>query len=320
MGHSHVHDHVSGDGRGRAHGHAHVPGAGARAGARHKRRLLAALVVLGVVMVAEVVAAFVANSLALLSDAGHMLTDVAGLGMALAAIHVADRARSGGQRTFGLYRLEILAALANAILLFGVALYVLIEAVRRWGDPPDVLVGPMLAVAALGLAANVVAFALLRPGAAESLNVRGAYLEVLADLVGSVGVIGAAVVIGITGWAWVDPVVGVAIGAFILPRTWRLAGQALRILVQAAPPGFDLAGLEAQLRALDGVVDVHDLHVWTLTSDMEVASVHLMVCDGTDTHAVLDRARDIMRSGHGIDHATLQVEPDTHVGCDELAW
>lgn len=316
MGHSHIHDHVGGDGR----GHAHGLGAGARAGARHKRRLLAALVVLGVVMVAEVVAAFVANSLALLSDAGHMLTDVAGLGMALAAIHVADRARSGGPRTFGLYRLEILAALANAVLLFAVALYVLIEAVRRWGDPPDVLVGPMLAVAVVGLVANIVAFALLRPGAAESLNVRGAYLEVLADLVGSVGVIGAAVVIGITGWAWVDPVVGVAIGAFILPRTWRLAGQALRILVQAAPAGFDLAGLEAQLRALDGVVDVHDLHVWTLTSDMEVASVHLMVCDGTDTHAVLDRARDVMRSGHGIDHATLQVEPDTHVGCDELAW
>ena len=316
MGHSHIHDHVGGDGR----GHAHGLGAGARAGARHKRRLLAALVVLAVVMVAEVVAAFVANSLALLSDAGHMLTDVAGLGMALAAIHVADRARSGGQRTFGLYRLEILAALANAVLLFGVALYVLIEAARRWGDPPDVLVGPMLAVAVVGLVANVVAFALLRPGAAESLNVRGAYLEVLADLAGSVGVIGAAVVIGVTGWAWVDPVVGVAIGAFILPRTWRRAGPALRILVQAAPPGFDLAGLEAQLRALDGVVDVHDLHVWTLTSDMEVASVHLMVRDGADAHAVLDRARDIMRSGHGIDHATLQVEPDTHVGCDELAW
>ncbi|HEX6423921.1 MAG TPA: cation diffusion facilitator family transporter [Acidimicrobiales bacterium] len=316
MGHSHVHAGTDDRGGGLAHGF----GAAARAGARHKRRLLAALVVLTVVMVAEVVAAFVANSLALLSDAGHMLTDVAGLGMALAAIHVADRARSGGQRTFGLYRLEILAALANAALLFGVALYVLIEAARRWGDPPDVLVGPMLAVAVVGLVANVVAFALLRPGAAESLNVRGAYLEVLADLVGSVGVIGAAVVIGFTGWAWVDPLVGVAIGAFILPRTWRLAGQALRILVQAAPPGVDLAGLEAQLRALDGVVDVHDLHVWTLTSDMEVASVHLMVRDGTDAHAVLDRARDIMRSGHGIDHATLQVEPDTHVGCDELAW
>ena len=307
---------------GHSHTHSHAPAAGGagRAGARHKGRLLAAFAVLAGVMVAEVVAAFVANSLALLSDAGHMLTDVAGLGMALAAIHVADRAGADRQRTFGLYRLEILAALANAVLLFAVALYVVIEAVRRWGDPPEVLVGPMLAVAILGLVANVVAFGLLRAGSKESLNVRGAYLEVVADLVGSVGVIAAAVIIGVTGWAWVDPAVGVAIGVFILPRTWRLGAQALRILVQAAPPGVDLARLEADLRGLDGVVDVHDLHVWTLTSEMDVASVHLMVCDGTDTHSVLDRARDIMRHGHGIDHATLQVEPDTHQGCDELAW
>ena len=304
--------------RGHDHGHAHAPSL--RSGARHKGRLLAALAVLATAMVVEVVAAFAANSLALLSDAGHMLTDVAGLAMALAAIHVADRAASDGQRTFGLYRLEILAALANSVLLFAVAIYVVVEAMRRWGDPPDVLVGPMLVVAIVGLVANVVAFALLRAGSKESLNVEGAYLEVLSDLVGSVGVIAAAVVIGVTDWAWVDPAVGVAIGVFILPRTWRLGAQAVRILVQAAPPGLDLAGLETTLRSLDGVVDVHDLHVWTLTSEMDVASVHLMVCEGTDTHAVLDRARVVMRDEHGIDHATLQIEPDSHKGCDELAW
>ncbi len=303
---------------GHAHGHSHAPSL--RSGARHKGRLLAALAVLASVMVVEVVAAFAANSLALLSDAGHMLTDVAGLAMALAAIHVADRAASDGQRTFGLYRLEILAALANSVLLFVVAVYVVVEAVRRWGDPPDVLVGPMLVVAILGLVANLAAFALLRAGSKESLNVEGAYLEVLSDLVGSVGVILAAVAIGVTDWAWIDPAVGVAIGVFILPRTWRLGAQAVRILVQAAPPGLDLAGLETTLRGLDGVVDVHDLHVWTLTSEMDVASVHLMVCEGTDTHAVLDRARVVMRDEHGIDHATLQIEPDTHQGCDELAW
>jgi cobalt-zinc-cadmium efflux system protein len=300
------------------HGLAHAPSL--RSGARHKGRLLAALAVLATTMVIEAVAAFATNSLALLSDAGHMLTDVAGLAMALAAIHVADRAASDGQRTFGLYRLEILAALANAVLLFAVAIYVVVEAVRRWGDPSEVLAGPMLVVAIVGLAANVVAFALLRSGSKESLNVEGAYLEVLSDLVGSVGVIAAAVVIGVTDWAWVDPAVGVAIGVFILPRTWRLGAQAVRILVQAAPPGLDLPGLETTLRSLDGVVDVHDLHVWTLTSEMDVASVHLMVCEGTDTHAVLDRARVVMRDGHGIDHATLQIEPDTHKGCDELAW
>jgi cobalt-zinc-cadmium efflux system protein len=297
------------------HGHSHV-----RAGARHKGRLWAALAVLGVVTVVELVAGFLTNSLALLSDAGHMLTDVGGLGMALAAIHVADRSRLDRQRTFGLYRLEILAALANALLLFAVAVYVLFEALRRWGGAPEVLAGPMLVVAVIGLFANIAAFLLLREGAGESLNVEGAYLEVLADLVGSVAVIVAAAVIGITGWAWVDPVVGVAIGLFILPRTWRLGAQALRILVQAAPPGLDLAALEAELRSVGGVVDVHDLHVWTLTSDMDVASVHLMVSDGTDSHAVLDRARVILRDHHGIGHATLQVEPDSHLGCDELAW
>jgi cobalt-zinc-cadmium efflux system protein len=297
------------------HGHSHV-----RAGARHKWRLWAALAVLGTVTVVEVVAAFVTNSLALLSDAGHMLTDVGGLGMALGAIHVADRSRLDRQRTFGLYRLEILAALANAVLLFGVAIYVVFEAVRRWGDAPEVLAGPMLAVAVIGLLANLAAFALLREGASESLNVEGAYLEVLADLFGSAAVIVAAIVIGLTGWAWVDPVVGVAIGLFILPRTWRLGAQALRILVEAAPPGLDLAALEVELRGVGGVVDVHDLHVWTLTSEMDVASVHLMVSDGTDSHAVLDRAREILRDNHGIGHATLQVEPDTHEGCDELAW
>jgi cobalt-zinc-cadmium efflux system protein len=311
MGHSHTHSH--------ADGHGHAP-AGARAGARHKRRLVAALIVLAAVVVVQAAAAFAANSLALLSDAGHMLTDVAGLGMALAAIHVADRSRVDGGRTFGLYRLEILAALANAVLLFAVAAYVVVEAVRRWDDPPEVLAGPMLAVAVVGLVANVVAFGLLRAGSKESLNVHGAYLEVLADLLGSVGVIAAAVVISATGWDWVDPAVGVAIGVFILPRTWRLAAQALRVLVQAAPAGVDLPRLEEDLRALDGVVDVHDLHVWTLTSEMDVATVHLMVCDGTDIHAVLDRARLVMREGHGIDHATLQVEPDTHVGCDEVSW
>jgi len=303
---------------GHAHGHSNAPSV--RSGARHKGRLLAALGVLAAAMVVEVGAAFLANSLALLSDAGHMLTDVAGLAMALAAIHVADRAASDGQRTFGLYRLEILAALANSLLLFVVAVYVVVEAVRRWGDPPDVLVGPMLVVAILGLVANLIAFALLRSGSKESLNVEGAYLEVLSDLVGSVGVILAAVAIAVTDWAWIDPAVGVAIGVFILPRTWRLGAQAVRILVQAAPPGLDLDALETTLRGLDGVVDVHDLHVWTLTSEMDVASVHLMVCEGTDTHAVLDRARVVMRDEHGIDHATLQIEPDTHKGCDELAW
>ncbi len=260
------------------------------------------------------------GSLALLSDAGHMATDALGLGMALAAIQAASKARAHPQRTFGLYRLEILAALVNAVLLFGVAGYVLYEAIRRLSDAPDVSSTPVLIVGVLGLVVNVVAFRLLRTGSKESLNLEGAYLEVLSDMLGSVGVIGAAIVWGFTGWAWVDPVIGAAIGVFILPRAWKLGREALRVLVQAAPARIDLTALQVELAGIGGVVDVHDLHVWTLTSDMEVATAHLMVAAGTDSHAVLDQARALLAGQHGITHATLQVEPDDHHGCDEMTW
>lgn len=301
------------------HGHDHAHGS-IRAGERHKGRLAAAFAVLAVFMVLEVVVGLVTGSLALLSDAGHMLTDVLGLGMALAAIQLASRGRERRGHTFGLYRLEILAALANAVLLLGVAAYVLVEAIGRFGDPPELDTGPLLAAAVLGLAANLVAFALLREGAKESINVEGAYLEVLADTVGSVGVIGAALGMRATGWDWLDPAVAIAISAWIVPRTLRLGGRALRILVQAAPRDLDLDALEADLSALPGVVDVHDLHAWTLTSDMEVVSAHLMVTTGTDHHSVLDQARVVLRDDYGIDHATLQVEPEDHEGCHEVTW
>jgi cobalt-zinc-cadmium efflux system protein len=306
--------HDRGDGHGHAHAHVSVS-----AGARYKGRLTAALVVLAAFMVVEVVAAFATDSLALLSDAGHMLTDVLGLGMALAAIQLAAGGRRG-HRTFGLYRLEILAALANAVLLLAVAAWVFVEAVRRFDDPPEVLTGWLLVAAVAGLGANIVAFALLREGAKESINVEGAYLEVVADTVGSIAVIAAGVTIALTGWDWVDPVAGVALALFIVPRTLRLGARAVRILVQAAPPGTDMDAIEADLSAVDGVVDVHDLHLWTLTSDMEVASAHLMVRLGTDHHAVLDAAQAVLRQRYGIGHATLQVEPEDHRGCDEITW
>jgi cobalt-zinc-cadmium efflux system protein len=302
-------------------GHAHAHGGAAgRAGARHKPRLAAALVLLLGFTVVEIVGSITTGSLALLSDAGHMLTDVLGLGMALAAIHLADRGEQRSHHTFGLYRLEILAALANSVLLFGLALYVMFEAARRFASPTEVTSGPLLVIAVLGLAANLVAFAILREGSKESLNVEGAYLEVLADTAGSVGVILAALAIRATGWEWIDPAVGVAVGVFILPRTWRLAGRAVRILVQAAPPGTDVAGIGDDLGAIEGVVDVHDLHVWTLTSEMEVASAHIMVRAGTDAHGVLDQARALLHDRYDIAHATLQIEPDDHRGCDELTW
>ena len=297
----------------------------ARAGERHKGRLLAAFVIISVFFVVEAVAGFLTNSLALLSDAGHMLTDVIGLGMALAAIQVATHyeSRSRATRsphTFGLYRLEILAAFVNALLLFGVAIWVMVEAVERLFSEPEVLGLPMFIVAVLGLVANLVAFGLLRDGAKESLNIEGAYLEVLADTVGSVGVIIAAVMLEVFGWVWVDPVIAALIGLWILPRTWRLGKRAVRVLLQAAPEDVDLDTLASDLAGIDGVVDVHDLHVWTLTSDMNAASAHLMTERTVDGHHVLDSARQILTERYAIDHGTFQVEPDDHQGCEEVTW
>ncbi|MGH9031341.1 MAG: cation diffusion facilitator family transporter [Acidimicrobiia bacterium] len=303
--------------------HDHTPAASARAGARHAGRLRIALLLTVTFLLVEAAAAFLTRSLALLSDAAHMLTDAVGVGMAVAAISLADRAAEGGRdgsRTFGLYRLEILAALANSVLLFGVAGYVLVEAGLRLGDEPDVKAVPMLVVAVIGLIVNLVAFVLLRAGARESVNVEGAYLEVLADLIGSVGVIAAAIVLATTGWEYADPIVAVAIGLWILPRTWNLARRSLRVLIEAAPPHLDLMLMRADLAALPGVVDVHDLHVWTLTSEMDVASAHLVTGVDTDAHGVLDQARVVLRDRYAIAHATLQVEPDTHEGCAEISW
>lgn len=309
-----MHDHT---GHGHHHGGAHVHAAG---GSRHRPALVLAFVLTVAYLAVQLVTGLVTGSLALLSDAGHMATDALGLGMALAAITAAAAARTHGQRTFGLYRLEILAALANAVLLFGVAGWVLYEAAVRLDDPPTVPSTPVIVVGSVGLVVNLAAFALLRPGAEANLNVQGAYLEVLSDLIGSIGVVAAAVVWAATGWTWVDPVVGAGIGLFILPRAWRLGRQALRVLVQAAPAGLDVAAIRANLAAIDGVVGVHDLHIWTLTSEMEVASAHVVVRRGVDTHAVLDAARDVLEARHGLTHATLQVEPDDHTGCDQLSW
>jgi cobalt-zinc-cadmium efflux system protein len=303
------------------HDHAHLSAdAAARAGARHMGRLWWAFGLIAVFFVVEVIGGLVTNSLALLSDAAHMLTDLVGLGMALAAIHVASRPTKRTDRTFGLYRLEILAALANAVLLLGVGVYVLVEAVLRVRDPESIDSGLMMTIALVGLGVNVVAMFLLRQGARESLNVQGAYLEVLADLLASVGVVVAAVIVATTGWEYADPIIAGLIGVFIFPRTVKLGAQALRVLVQAAPPEIDVDALRRDLALLPGVVDVHDLHVWTLTSEMEVASAHLMVRVGTDTHAVLDQAREMLSDRYGVHHATLQIEPDDHKGCDEVNW
>ncbi|MFC3988525.1 cation diffusion facilitator family transporter [Actinoplanes siamensis] len=291
-------------------GAGHDHGAGAlHAGAGHRRRLWWAGALLTGFMLAEAAAAGLTGSLALLSDAGHMFTDVLAIAMTLAAITAAGRARSDSGRTFGLYRLEVLAALANAALLTAVAIVVVVQAVRRFTDPPEVPAGAMLLVAIGGLVANLVAFALLRSGAKENIGVRGAYLEVLGDLLGSVGVIVAAVIIWLTGWAYADPIVAVVVALMILPRTFALGRSAVRILVQAAPEHVDVATVRERLAAVPGVCDVHDLHVWTLTEGMEVASAHLSLEPSAELGDVLTEARAALHDDFAIEHATLQVEP-----------
>lgn len=298
------------------HGHGH-----GSASAQHLGKLWVAFGVGAAFMVVEFVVGFATQSLAVISDAAHMLTDVLGVGMALTAILLARRAKATGSRTFGMYRAEVLAALANAVLLFGVAGYVVFEAVGRFGNPPEVPGLPVMLVAVGGLLANFVSFLLLRDGAKDSINVRGAYLEVLADLIGSVGVLISGAVTLIFGWRYADPVMGVAIGLFVLPRTWKLAAGALRILFQHAPERVDVAAMQADLGELPGVEEAHDLHVWTLTSGMEVASAHLTTCRDADPAQVLAAAQTLLADRYHIEHATLQVEPgDSAQRCREISW
>lgn len=298
---------------GTGHGHGH-------AGGRHRWRLAVSFALIGAFFVVELVYGLLSGSLALLSDAGHMLTDVAGLLMTVAAVDLAARGRPRPERSYGLYRLEILAAGANAVLLLGLAAFVLVEAVRRFSAPTEVVAGPMLVVAVLGLGVNVVSFLLLHRGAAESITLRAASLEVLADGLASVGAIVAAIVLLTTGWPYADPLVAAAVAVFIVPRAVRLGRDAARVLLQAAPAHLSPEEVRADLVAIDAVVDVHDLHLWTLTSGMEVATAHLMIRDGADAHAVLDRAQALLVERHGVGHATLQVEPESHDGCEELSW
>lgn len=288
-------------------------------GRRHVRPLAISFGLVVVFMLVETATALLTDSIALLSDAGHMATDALGLGMALAAMATASRP-AGTAHTYGRYRLEIFAALANALLLLGLAAYVMWEAVGRFSDPHQVMATPMLVVAVGGLVVNVVSWGLLREGAEESINVKGAYFEVIADMAGSVGVIVAALATLVTGWPYADPLVATLIGLWVIPRAWRLGRQAMRILFQAAPEGLDLEGVRRDLGSIDGVVDVHDLHVWTLTSNMEVATAHLMIDDSSEPHPVLDEARRLLGDRYGIEHATLQVEPESHRECLEASW
>jgi cation diffusion facilitator family transporter len=297
---------------GHDHGHSHAHGTVA---AGHRRRLAVVLGLTGSVFVLEVVGAVVSGSLALLADAAHMATDALGIGMALGAVTLAQRP-ARGRRTFGLQRLEVLAAVANGLLLLGVGVYVVVEAVRRIGDPPDIHSGWMLAVALVGLVVNLGSLALLHGGQGESLNTRGAYLEVVGDALGSVAVIVAAVVIASTGWTGADVVASLAVGALVLPRAWSLLREALDVLLEAAPRGVDLVQVREHVLGVPGVLEVHDLHAWTITSGLPVLSAHVVVQDDVlaEGHGgrVLDALSDCLGGHFDLAHCTFQLESPAH--------
>jgi cobalt-zinc-cadmium efflux system protein len=277
------------------------------AAAASRGRLVAVLGLSLTVLLVEVVGALASNSLALLADAGHMLTDVSGIGMALLAIWFAGRPPSIG-RTFGYLRLEILAAVANAVLLFGVAVFVLIEAWRRLSEPPEIASGLMLAVALIGLATNAVSLFVLRDAQRESLNMRGAYIEVMGDFAGSAAVIVAAIVIAFTSWTPADAVASVVIGILILPRTFALLREATDVLLEATPKGVDLDHVRQHILEAAGVVDCHDLHAWTITSGMNVVSAHVVLAQGADAARTLDALCACLSDDFDIEHSTFQLE------------
>jgi len=292
-----------------------VAGATGTVAGRHSSGLKWALAMTSTFMVVEVVGGLWTGSLALLADAAHMLTDVGGLLLALVAIRFAARPATP-ERTFGYVRMEVLSALANAVVLLLLTVYILNEAWQRFLAPPEILSGPMLVVAVVGLAVNLVSMRLLHAGSQESLNLKGAYFEVLADMLGSVGVILAALVVMLTGWTLADPIIGAAIGLFIVPRTWILLKSAVHILMEGTPPEVDIGLLERRLLGLPGVSAVHDLHVWTLTSGLDSLSCHLVVEDMARGREALLAVRKTMQEEFGITHCTIQIE-DAALRADE---
>ena len=295
-GHEH-HDHGGG------HGHSHVPTT-----IKHERPLWIAFGLTLFFLLVEVIGGLLTNSLALLSDAAHMMTDVLALGISLFAVRMARRP-ADAKRTYGYARMEAIGALVNGGLLFLVAGYILWEAVGRFSEPPHVESGGMLLVAALGLVVNLISMKLLQAGAGESLNMKGAYLEVWSDMLGSLGVIAGALLIRFTGWTVVDPIIAVLIGLWVLPRTWTLLREAGHVLMQGVPSGVDLDEIRDAMAAQTGVATVHDLHVWALGSREPILTAHVLLADQTaDADAVRIAMAQMLRERFDIDHATLQVE------------
>lgn len=285
----------------------HGEGTYGTSAAKHSRRLGWALGLTATYMVAEVIGGLVTGSLALLADAAHMMTDVAGLALALIAIRFAAREPTA-RLTYGYLRMEVLAALTNAVVLLLLTVYIIYEGYQRLMSPPEILSGPMLVVAVIGLIVNLISMRLLAGGSNESLNVKGAYFEVLSDMLGSIGVIIAALLMMWKGWRLADPIIGAGIGIFIVPRTWILLKAAINILMEGTPSNIDAEDLQRQLLQMPGVIAVHDLHVWTITSGVDAMSCHLVVDEMSKSAALLRQARAMTKKNFNIDHVTIQIE------------
>lgn len=292
-------------------GHDHAHGTGVQ----HRGRLVLVLSLTVSVLVIQVVVGLLTGSLALLADAGHMLSDSFGLVLALAAISVAQRP-GDSRRTYGFHRTEVLAAGINGLVLLGVCIAITVSALRRLDAPPHIEGGWVLVAGLVGLVVNLVGLLLLRAGAKENLNLRGAYLEVLGDAVGSVAVIGSAVLILVAGWNLADPIASLLIAALVLPRAISLLREVVEVLLESSPREMDMDQIRGHILAVPGVVDVHDLHVWTITSGMPIMTAHVVVDDSVagmdDAHHVLDHVTNCLREHFDVDHSTFQIEPWTH--------
>ncbi|MBK9214699.1 MAG: cation transporter [Chloracidobacterium sp.] len=285
------------------HGHTHE----ISASGKNKKPLIIVLGLTTLYMLAEVVGGLMTNSLALLADAGHMLTDVGGLGLALLAIWFAERPATP-EKTYGYYRIEILAALTNAVVLVGISMFILYEAYDRFRSPPEVQSGTMLVIAGVGLVINVAGVFILRSGSKESLNLKGAYFEVLSDMLTSVGVIIAGVIMITTGWYYADPLISAGIGLFIFPRTWALLKDAVAVLLEGTPSDVNITSVRENLAKIEGVAEIHDLHVWSLTSGVNALSVHAVLAAEAEHDEVLTRVHDCCTHEFKIAHVTAQTE------------
>ena len=277
------------------------------AASENRRRLLLVLGLSALTMLAEAIGGLWTGSLALLADAGHMLSDVSALSLSVLALSLAQRPR-GPQQTYGHHRTEILAALANGVLLAGVSLSILVESVERIGRPTPILAGPMLAIASLGLAVNLAALGMLWSGRRHDLNVRGAWLHVAGDALGSVGAITAAALVLAFGWSWADPVASLLISGLVLWSAWTLLREAVGILMEWAPPHLDVREIERAIRGLAGVNAVHDLHVWTIASGMVALSGHVVAGEDRDPRKLLQEVSDLLHDRFEISHSTIQIE------------